>query len=127
MENEQIIILGFVIYLGLALAYSTYTSKKIDNWPFIIGKLLVAKVSYINAIEKGSAWSDVKYEYEVRGKLYVGTRLSTLLVSGQVAPKIEKQLAKIQYVSGDQVKVFYDKKDPSKSYLVKETWFHIFS
>ncbi|MBL4671043.1 MAG: hypothetical protein JKX81_02190 [Arenicella sp.] len=92
----------------------------------MIGRLLNADVEYLNMLERGSAWEEVKYEYEVDGKQYVGTRLSPLVVRGQVGPRIKKQLAKIQYVSNDQVKVFYNNKQPGKSYLVKETWLNIF-
>ena len=49
-----------------------------------------------------------------------------LIISGQVRLKIKKQLEKIQYVSTDRVKVFYNENNPNKSYLVKETWLDIF-
>lgn len=126
MEIEKIAIWGFGIYAVLALGYSSYISRKIDAWPYVIGKLLHADVYYLNVGERGSASPNVKYEYEVEGMQYVGTRLSPLVVRGQVGPKIKKQLAKIQYVSEGQVKVFYNKKTPSKSYLVKESWLNIF-
>jgi hypothetical protein len=126
MEYSQIAIWCFAVYLVLALTYSFYRSWKIKNWPYVIAKLIHADVYYLNAIEIGSASANVKYEYKVEGKKYVGTRLSPLAVRGQVGPKIKKQLAKIQYVSEDQVKVFYSVKNPRKSYLVKESWINIF-
>ncbi len=76
-------------------------------------------------VDRGSAWENVQYEYAVGGKTYTGTRLSPLIVRGQVGPRIKKQLAKIQYVSDAQIKVFYDPQKPEKSYLVKETWLNI--
>lgn len=126
MDIEQIAIWGFAVYLVLALSYSFIHSWRINAWPHVTGKLLNADVEYMNIVDRGSAWECVKYEYEVDGKQYVGNRLSPLVVRGQVGPRIKKQLAKIQYVSDDHVKVFYNEKKPGKSYLVKETWLNIF-
>jgi len=126
MSIEQMAILGFVIYMVSMITYSSIRSRRINAWPHVIGKLLNADVEYLHMLERGSAWEDVKYEYKVDGKQYVGTRLSPLVVRGQVGPRIMKQLAKIEYLSNDQVKVFYNKEEPSKSYLVKETWLNIF-
>jgi len=126
MNVEQMAILGFVIYMVSMITYSSIRSRRINAWPHVIGKLLNADVEYLNTVERGSAWEDVKYEYEVDGKQYVGTRLSPLVVRGQVGLRIKKQLAKIQYVSNDQIKVFYNDKKPGESYLVKETWLNIF-
>ena len=126
MSTEQLVIWAAVAYLVLMLAYSYIRSLKIHAWPYVVGKLQDADVDYLHMVDRYSAWDRVSYEYEVDGEKYIGKRLSPLIVRGQVASKIKKQLAKIEYVSKDQVKVFYDKKDPSKSYLVKETWFDIF-
>ncbi len=126
MTAEQFAIWVFAAYLGTALAYSTNRSWRISTWPYTLGTLSVAKVDYMHMIERGSAWENVEYEYEVNGVTYTSTRLSPLVVRGQVGPRIKKQLAKIQYTSSDQIKVFYDPKKPQKSYLVKETWLNIF-
>ena len=126
MSIEQLVIWGALVYLVLMLAYSYKRSMKINNWPYVLGKLQNADVEYLHMIDRYSAWDSVSYEYEVGGQKFVGKRLSPLIVRGQMASKIKKQLAKIQYVSNDEVKVFYDQNDPSKSYLVKETWLDIF-
>ena len=64
----------------------------------------------------------VKYTYEVNGVVYKGKRLSPWSVTGHVKNIISKQMAKIEYVPKDQVKVFYNPKNPSKSYLVRESF-----
>lgn len=122
MSTEEMVAWGFLAYLLLALAYSSNYSRKIKKWPFVVGTLLKAEVEIINALDMGSAYELVEYEYEVDGVRFVGNRLSPLVFRGQVRRLINKQLAKIHYVSGNQVKVFYNDKDPRKSFLVIETW-----
>lgn len=125
--SEFAIACGFTLYLILALSFSYLKTAKIKRWPYVIGRLSIAEVEYLHMVERGSAWTNVSYQYEVDGKEYVGTRLSPLQVLGQVGPKIRKQLSKIEYVSARHVKVYYDVNDPSQSYLVRESWIDIFS
>ena len=123
MNTEQLVIWGTAIYLVLITAFAFIQFWRINRWPYVVGKLLKADVEYT---ARWSAWVHVTYEYEVDGEKYVGNRLSPLIVHGQVGPIIKKQLAKIQYISNDQVKVFYNGKKPVKSYLVKGTGLNFF-
>jgi len=109
------------------IGYSTWRSRQISNWPFAVGTLLDAHVEKSNVLEHGRAYEKVSYQYEVEGKVYIGDRLSPLQFRGQVRKIITKQIAKIEYVSSNKVKVYYDKKNPSKSFLVRESWLDIFS
>ena len=127
MDLEQIIIWVFIAYLVCVISYSTWRSRQIYKWPFVIGTLLDARVEKSNLLEYGRAYEKVSYQYEVEGKIYTGERLSPLQFRGQVGKIIKKQIAKIEFVSSNQVKVYYDKKNPSKSFLVRESWLDIFS
>jgi hypothetical protein len=126
MDIEQIAIWGAALYFLGIIAYSIWHSRQLSNWPFVIGTLLNADVEVSNVLEYGNAYEKVRYQYEVEGKTYIGDRLSPLLFRGQVRKIIEKQIAKIEFTSSGKVKVYYDKKNPSKSFLVRETWLDIF-
>ena len=126
MDIEQIVIGGAILYFLGVIAYSIWYSRQLSNWPFVIGTLLNAEVEKSNVLEYGNAYEKVSYQYEVEGITYIGDRLSPLLFRGQVRKIIDKQIAKIDFVSCGKVKVYYDKKNPSKSFLVRETWLDIF-
>lgn len=121
MTQEHMIVYGAALYFLLALSYSTFYSYKIANWPFVGGKLTLIDVRtfHFNNYEK------VRYEYEVDAVSYIGNRLSPIQFRGQVKRKIKKQMDKIEYLTNDEVKVFFDPKNPSKSYLVRENWLDI--
>jgi len=126
MDIEQIVIGVAALYFLSVIIYSIWYSRQLSNWPFVIGTLLHAEVEKSNVLEYGNAYEKVSYQYEVEGKTYIGDRLSPLVFRGQVRKIIEKQIAKIDFVSNDKVKVYYDKKNPSRSFLVRETWLDIF-
>ncbi|TDF37196.1 DUF3592 domain-containing protein [Alteromonadaceae bacterium M269] len=126
MDTEEVVIWGAVLYFACVFIYSIWYSRQISNWPFVIGTLLNAHVEKSNLLEYGRAYEKVSYEYEVEGKTYIGDRLSPLQFRGQVRRIIERQIAKIEFVSSNKVKVYYDKKNPQKSFLVRETWLDIF-
>lgn len=122
MSTGEMVAWGFLAYSLLVIAYMVIYARKIKKWPFVVGTLLKAEVELFHTIERGSAYGLVEYEYEVDGERFVGNRLSPLVFQGQVRKLINKQLRKIHYVSGNQVRVFYNDKDPRKSFLVIETW-----
>jgi hypothetical protein len=67
------------------------------------------------------------YQYRVGGVSYEGQRISpwVIVASHNARVVLEKQMASIQRLSGDKVKVFYNPKRPQKSYLVIAGWFGI--
>ena len=73
MKESHLLVLGTVLFLTGALVYSSIYSLRVRKWPFVVGKLINADVKIFDR----SAWGNVKYEYEVDGKKYVGERLST--------------------------------------------------
>lgn len=118
LNTEQLIIWGAAVYFVLVLGYSYIRYMQIQKWPYVVGQLKYAYVDHISKNSGGTAYENVSYEYEVDGQKFIGKRLSPFLIRGQVGPLIKKQLSKIHYVSKDQVKVFYNPRNPSKSYLV---------
>lgn len=122
LDNGNLIIWGTVVYFVLVLSYSYIYYRKVQKWPYVVGELKYAYVYDVSDGDGGSAYERLRYEYEVEGRKFIGKRLSPFLIRGTVVPLIKKQLAKIQYVSEGQVKVFYNPKKPKKSYLIKTCW-----
>ena len=123
MTTKEIAIIAFVLYaLGITLYVLLFT-KKLKKWPYVLGELTEISIAPTYEMSEFRAVAGrVKYTYEVNGVAYKGKRLSPWTVSGHVKNIISKQMAKIEYVSNDQVKVFYNPKNPSKSYLIRESF-----
>ena len=120
MTTKEIAIIAFVLYALAVTLYVFLFTKKLKKWPYVVGEL--TEISIGPTVEFRTFAGRVKYTYEVNGVAYKGKRLSPWTVSGHVKNIISKQMAKIEYVSNDQVKVFYNPKNPSKSYLVRESF-----
>ena len=125
MTTKEIAIIAFVLYALAVTLYVFLFTKKLKKWPYVVGEL--TEISIGPTVEFRTFAGRVKYTYEVNGVAYKGKRLSPWTVSGHVKNIISKQMAKIEYVSNDQVKVFYNPKNPSKSYLVRESFFEFLS
>lgn len=120
VTTKEIAIIAFVLYaLGVTLYIYLFT-KKLKKWPYVLGEL--AEISIVPTYEIRTVAGRVRYTYEVNGVVYKGKRLSPWSVTGHVKSIISKQMTKIEYVPKDQVKVFYNPKNPSKSYLVRESF-----
>ena len=121
MTTKEIAIIAFVLYaLGITLYVLLFT-KKLKEWPYVLGELTEISIAP-TTFEFRAVAGRVRYTYEVNGVVYKGKRLSPWTVSGHVKNIISKQMAKIEYVSNDQVKVIYNPKNPSKSYLIRESF-----
>jgi len=121
VTTKEIAIIAFVLYaLGITLYVLLFT-KKLKEWPYVLGELTEISIAP-TTFEFRAVAGRVRYTYEVNGVVYKGKRLSPWTVSGHVKNIISKQMAKIEYVPKDQVKVFYNPKNPSKSYLVRESF-----
>ena len=120
MTTKEIAIIAFVLYALVVTLYIYLFTKKLKKWPYVLGEL--AEISIVPTYEIRTVAGRVRYTYEVNGVVYKGKRLSPWSVTGHVKNIISRQMAKIEYVSNDQVKVFYNPKNPSKSYLIRESF-----
>ena len=121
MTTKEIAIIAFVLYALVVTLYIYLFTKKLKKWPYVLGELTEISIAP-TTFEFRAVAGRVRYTYEVNGVVYKGKRLSPWTVSGHVKNIISKQMAKIEYVPKDQVKVFYNPKNPSKSYLVRESF-----
>ena len=116
MTTKEIAIIAFVLYaLGITLYVLLFT-KKLKKWPYVLGELTEISIAP-TTFEFRAVAGRVRYTYEVNGVVYKGKRLSPWSVTGHVKNIISRQMAKIEYVSNDQVKVFYNPKNPSRAIL----------
>ena len=115
MTTKEIAIIAFVLYALVVTLYIYLFTKKLKKWPYVLGEL--AEISIVPTYEIRTVAGRVRYTYEVNGVVYKGKRLSPWSVTGHVKNIISRQMAKIEYVSNDQVKVFYNPKNPSRAIL----------
>lgn len=128
LDSSTIIKWTALTYVVVVIVMSFHRTNKIRKFPFVVGKLVSLETNWNDhgQSKRRRARVDVNYEYQVDNKNYVGKRLSSIMIGGQVRPILLRQMAKIQYISEDEVKVFYDSKKPEKCFLVVEGFLDIF-
>jgi len=112
------------LYFLLLCAYSLIYQLRTRRWPSTQGELASL------GIEKSGATTRVKsdqeyvsnslYRYRVDGEEYEGVRISpwVFVASHNVQTVLKKQLESVQRESDGRVKVFYNPKNPRKSFLI---------
>jgi hypothetical protein len=94
------------------------------NWATTTGKMLTSKVREERHARGGttnnrySYHPDIKYEYEVDGKQYTGTRAVQIPLGGSNFRRPVEAFVK-QHQKGADVQVFYDPANPAESFLEK--------
>jgi hypothetical protein len=111
-------------YWLVIVLYSLVVQIRTRFWPFTQGELVKLGVEKFGA----SDWdktneeyvSKTLYKYNISGVDYNGTRVSPwiLVASYNLRFVLEKQMSSIQRLPGGKVKVFYNPKNPNKSYLI---------
>jgi hypothetical protein len=125
IQNTDPLAIAYLIsiFCFLACIYSLYFQYKVKKWPSCLGTLIHGEVSKFGANENELSEQDysaeVRYEYEVNGKKYVGNRLSAMVViaSHNARAVLSKQLEGIER-QGDKVKVYYNPNRAYKSFLI---------
>ena len=117
------------LYCFLILGYSSIRQLRCRRWPSVWGKLEKEELRKVG----GTAWSlsdqdyatDALYHYEVDGQHYAGKRVSPWIViaSHNARFLLEKQMAKIHKRGDDQVRVYFNPRNPRKSFLILPGWF----
>jgi hypothetical protein len=115
-----LLVSGFSV---LATVYSLRLQYRVWKWPYVWGTLErggLQKVNSASVVSEQDYRADVSYTYEVGGKSYTGSRLSSMPItaSHNATAVLERQLQGIER-EGDKVKVYHDPKKPQKSFLIK--------
>ena len=115
------------LYLLLVGSYSGVYRMKIRRWPSTKGHLINSNVKG-GFVDRGTSDQsftvDVLYEYTVSGTKYKGNRLSDviIIVSYNLRFVLKKRLASIIKNDDGSVVVFYNPKNPKKSFLIKPSF-----
>lgn len=107
-----VLVLVFAPFITIPTLYQAYTST---GWPTTNGRITESKVGWTMVGARGTsrpvAYHHLRYDYEVGGQPYRGTRAQFFSDSG-----VDKDVAR--YPSGSEVTVYYSPDNPSKSVLI---------
>jgi len=123
--DKQGILFFVVVYAFIVCLYSFFRQVLIRQWPVEKGLLQSASVEKWGVTELVLSDHDYKvdslYEYHVSDKSYQGKRISPwiIIASHNARFLLKKQLNSVQKNEDGTVNVFYNPKNPEKSYLVK--------
>lgn len=110
----DMLLIGIGLFTVLGLCYTPFDFIRVSKWPYTEGRLIKAEITYYMR----KYWPEIEYSYEVEGQQYDGKRLSRLMANGLNKAAYEKQLEGIEYITENTVRVYYDPKNPRKSYLI---------
>ena len=112
------------IYTLIVCTYSLVFQIRTRYWPSTLGELNDIRVKRFGPkvliTYQQDYTSKALYQYEVSGVTYEGTRISpwVFVASHNARFVLEKQMASVQRTTDGKVKVFYNPKNPQKSYLI---------
>jgi len=110
---------------GLSFIYQW----RVAAWPATPGQLLHGEVRKVGGTEWAPANQDYAldalYTYSVDGRQYQGRRISpwVMVASHNARFILQKQLRQISHDSQGRVQVFFNPRNPAKSFLLKPGWF----
>ena len=104
--------LGLVLLGAILIASLVFDNSE---WPTTNGVVSFAKVRSKNQRGTGTVYfTDLNYQYTVDGKLLNGNKISWM---EPVYPNESSARQAAPYTEGQQVKVYYDPSNPSRSFL----------
>jgi len=105
----------FFMFLQLAIGQSIHLKKAYAsvNWPTTTGTITKSEVSGISDEYRPS----ISYEYSVNGKEYLSWEITTQQWNESMHKHRAEEIV-AEYPVGSTVKVYYQEKNPSISYLV---------
>ncbi|MBI1395429.1 MAG: DUF3592 domain-containing protein [Betaproteobacteria bacterium] len=126
--DRRSIFLLACLYLVLVCAYSAFHQNRISRWPGVRGRLISAGVRRFG----GTAWAktdqqyvpEALYEYQVDGRRYLGKRVSPwmMVASRNMRFLLNAQLRGVESDDEGHVTVYYDPRNPAKSFLIRTGW-----
>lgn len=105
-----------LLFGGLSLWAARYVHRQMRetrDWPTVPGKILERGVGEPMGLDR-SYMPHVKYTYFVGGKQYTNDQVYLIRRTGGLASQIQKLVDSLP----DPVTVYYDPKDPVRSFLI---------
>ena len=102
--------------------YRLFIIKISKGWPYTIGKIVTSHIETYYHGERCIERAVIEYEYEVGGKLFRGSKISSGVDFGisSSAPSLSPaEYVVKKYGRGDEVRVFYNPNRPKSSFLEK--------
>ncbi|NND71032.1 MAG: DUF3592 domain-containing protein [Rhodothermales bacterium] len=123
--GKQGILFFVAVYAFLLPGYSLIRQLIVRRWPGTPGVLIRAGVEGAGGVAsvkwRGNYIATALYSYQVDGKSYDGSRVSAwvMMASYNARFLLQRQLDKIQTSGDGRVMVYYNPKNPQKSFLLK--------
>ena len=111
------------IYAFLICSYSLWFQVRTRSWPSTNGSLKQLGIEKFGATVSSASNQDyigkALYTYTVSGKPFEGSRISpwVFVASHNARYLLSKQQSKIRFDPDGEVRVYYNPKNPQKSYL----------
>ena len=123
--QKQGVIFFAALYALAMLGYSFVYQLRIRTWPSTRGTLTKATLGKVGGtdlvVSRQEYAASALYEFDVGNITYRGSRISpwVLLASHNARFFLEKQLRGIERYEDGRVKVFFNPKNPNKSFLIR--------
>ncbi len=123
--DKQGVLFFIALYTSVIMLGSVLHQLHVRTWPAARGRLLESGLKEFGFAAPHSSKQEYKvdavYEYTVNGETYTGKRVSPWVVvaSHNARFLLERQLAGVERLDGDGVRVFYNPARPAKSFLTK--------
>lgn len=126
--NEQAVIWAFSLYFILVASYSLFFQVRSRQWPSVWGEPLTEEVGVLipdHVASERDYRVRVLYRYSVADQVYEGHRLSpwVIVASHNARLVLQQQMKGITRNDKGQVKVFFNPRNPQKSYLILPGYF----
>jgi hypothetical protein len=124
-EGTQLVFLVAAVYVLIIMTGTAIHLHCIAQWPSARGQLLHSTTRALGGCNVVQSRQDfipeVRYEYEVNGSTYTGTRLSPWQVSASWNLRflLALRLRRVARSSDDAVTVYYHPQRPHRSYLLR--------
>ncbi len=123
LQSDPPLAIAFCVaaFSVLATWYSFYFQYRVWNWASVWGTMIKGEVGSVGGSSSSNRTylAQVEYNYCIDGKEYTGTRLSAMAVMSSSPGLLQKQLRGAEISDDGQVKVYFDRTKPSKSYLIR--------
>lgn len=112
------------LYAFAVCVYSLIFQIRTRYWPSVPGELSALEVKKFGATDGGKSNQDyvstALYKYRVSGTEYEGKRISPwiFVASHNARFVLEKQMSSLQRLPDGKVNVFYNPRNPRKSFLI---------
>lgn len=128
--DEKSLAFCITLFCVIGCVFSICFQYRVWRWPFVWGELIEAGIEKAGGTDLVKSEQDyianTNYTYTVGSKEYTGKRISAMAImaSHNARGVLARQLKGIE-ISNNKVKVYYNPKNPQKSYLIRGSVFQV--